>query len=90
MELFFQVLEVAQMREDAVFSVGSDGAGVYEDGVGEGGFIGRLEAGGCERRGDQRRIQLVHLTAKTLYVDFFCGHGNGALYVFGAGKSRRM
>lgn len=72
-----EVLEVAEMREDAVLGVGADGAGVYQNGVGVGGFVGDVESGVFERGGYQRRIKLVHLAAEGLYVDFSLSHGTG-------------
>lgn len=70
-----EVLEVAEMRKNAVLGVGADGAGVYQNGVGVGGFVGDVESGVFERGGYQRRIKFVHLAAEGLYVDFSLSHG---------------
>ena len=58
------MLDVAQVGQNAGLSVLADRAGIDDDDVGFGGFVGQGIALFGQRCNQQRRIEFVHLAAE--------------------------
>jgi hypothetical protein len=71
---FFYMLEMAEMRKDPLFSMFADRAGIYQNNVSIFFACDQAEPRFFKRGTDQRRIQLIHLTSKSLYMHAWAAH----------------
>ena len=62
------------MRDYTLLCVLADRAGIYQNYVSFFYACSQAESGILKRRGNQRRIQLVHLAPETFYMYYFAFH----------------